>query len=364
MKYRLILLVFLLLVFGSRLSCVAQEDDPKKQAYNYAKQGMEMVDKGHLDEALEVFNKGAALDPDNSSFQYEIAVIYYLKKDYVQTINILEKVLTKPDANDQFYQILGNAYDLNGQTPKARKVYAAGIKRFPKSGALFLESGIMEYMQKNNVDAVRYWESGVLAQPTFATNYYWLAKYYASTTEKVWAVMYGEIFINLERNSDQTQEISDLLYKTYKSCLSIGPDKKVEIHFTKSIVEKPQPNTKLPFEQVFQETMKQSLDSLVRSGIDSLGINEICLARELFLMYWYNDGLAGNYPNILFQWMSEMPEKKYLECYNRWVFLKGNEDAFQVWYYTHTDLYTSFVNWFKKNPLKVSKDKYFSRSLY
>lgn len=362
MQKRLVLLIFYCLVIASGLR--AQPVDSLKQAYELAKKGLQLVDASRLDEAIKAFQQGALLDPSNSNFQYEIAVIYYLKRDYGTTINMLESIKLKPDANDQYYQILGNAYDLSGQTGKARKTYADGLKKFPRSGVLYLEAGVLEYMKKNVPAAVRFWESGVVANPAFASNYYWLAKYYNGTTEKVWAVLYAEMFINLERNSDRTQEMSELVYKAYKNAFSPGDSGRYQVGFTKSIVDKNVKVDKLPFEQVFRETMILAADSLVRKGCDSLGYEEICTLRGLFLFYWYNTGNAGNYPNILFDWLHGFPDPFYLECYHHWLFLKGNENAFTSWYYAQPEKYGSFVKWFGKNPIKVSDSVYFSRTRY
>lgn len=353
----------LILCMLSSISLQAQEDDPKKEAYEYAKKGLDLTNKGKFDEAIEAYEKGYALDPENSGFQYEIAVVYYLKKDYRKTIQIMEKLLNAPDANDQYFQILGNAYDLEKQTSKARRTYAAGIKRFPESGVLYMESGVLEYMKKNTADAVRYWESGINANPGFTSNYFWLARYYASTTEKVWAVLYAEMFINLERNTERTQEISELIYNTYKQGIH-ADSSGLLVDLTKSIAVNPQPDMALPFEQVFQQCMQQAADSLMKQNPDSISYTEICRIRELFLHFWFAEKMDSVYPNVLFSWLHDFPEAGYLESYHRWLFLKGNESAFESWYYSGPEPYNAFVGWFRKNPLKISSDNYFSRSKY
>jgi tetratricopeptide (TPR) repeat protein len=350
-----------LLLLCARVS--AQVSDSLKQAAELVKQGFDLVDKGKLDEALAVYKQGALLDPNNSTFQYEMGVVYYLKKDYTSSIKILESVKNKADANDQYFQMLGNAYDLSGQTAKARKTYSDGLIRFPKSGVLFLESGVLEYMHKNTPGAVRFWEAGIIAAPGFTSNYYWLSKYYASTPEKVWAVMYGEMFINLERNTERTQEISALLYRLYQSSVIISKDS-VSADFTKGFSLHPQTDQKLPFEQVFQQTMLLAADSLRLSGTDSLDYEAVCKLKGLFIYYWYALSYGVHYPCILFDWIHSFPLTSYLECYHRWVFLKGNEDRFQAWYYSNPDFYNAFVKWFRRNPLGVSNTQYFSRSLY
>jgi hypothetical protein len=219
-------------------------------------------------------------------------------------------------------------------------------------------------MHKNIPDAVRYWEAGIVANPGFTSNYYWLAKYYASTSERVWAVMYGEMFISLERNTERTMEISELIAKVYKTAIKWPPSDTIQMEFTKSLVSDSKSGVTLPFEQVFQQCAQKAADSLERTGADSLGYEELCKFRNLFIYYWYLQGLSSAYPVALFDWIHEFPDPSYIESYHRWLFLKGNEDAFQSWYYTKPEIYNGFVSWFKKHPLKISRETYFSRSKF
>lgn len=356
-------IMILVLVFAG-MPALAQQPDSIKEAAKLGNLGRQLVDKGNLDKAMETFVQGALLDPKNSLFQYEMAVIHYLKKEHKECIQILEEIKGRPDANDQYYQILGNAYDLSGQTAKARKIYSDGIKLFPNSGLLYLESGVLEYMHKNTAGAVRFWEAGVLASPGFTSNYYWLTKYYASTTERIWAVLYGEMFINLERNTERTQELSSLLYRVYQASIPKKDTGGYQVNFTLSTISQPKPGEKLPFEQVFQQTMQQAADSMYLKGTDSLGYEDLCTLRGLFIYYWFKNSNADSYPNIIFEWIHNFPDSSYSECYHRWLFLKGNEERFQTWYYAKPEVYTAFVKWFKRYPLGVSMTQRFSRSQY
>ncbi len=358
------LTVLLIFIFCFPLTLWAQENDPKKQAYELAKEGLSLVNKGRLDEALRVFEEGYRLDPGNSGFQYEMAVVWYLKKDYQRCISILEKVISDSAANDQYYQLLGNAYDMEGQTSKARKTYAAGIKRFPDSGILFLESGVLEYTHKNTPDAVRFWEAGVVASPGFASNYFWLAKHYASTSEKIWSVLYGEMFIHLERNTERTQEMSELIYGVYTRAIRWNHGDSLTVEFSKISLVPATQGQQQTFEQIFSDCMFKAADSVIREGSDSLAYDEMCRIRGLFLFFWQRSGFASFYPVVMFDWFGSLPEASYVESFHRWLFLKGNEDAFQSWYYSAPDAYNAFASWYRKHPLKISRDNFFSRSKF
>jgi hypothetical protein len=238
------------------------------------------------------------------------------------------------------------------------------MKRFPSSGVLYLEAGILEYLQKNYPEARRFWEGGIIAQPAFSMNYYWLVKAYSVTTEKIWAALYGEIFINMDRNSEKTKEVSQVLYDIYSSCIVADSKGTARVNFTKSLMEIPLSGVQLPFEQLFQNTMQWAADSVLRKGADSIGIAELCVIRSLFLHFWTEQKFDKVYPNILFDRHRELADSGWFESYNRWVFLKGSEQEFQAWYYAQPDLYMAFVSWFGKNPVRFSEKHYFSRSLF
>ncbi len=70
--------------------------------------------------------------------------------------------------------------------------------------------------KKDYNKALTYFEKGIEVAPNYSSNYYWCARLYCNSTEEVWGMIYGEIFMNLERNSKRTAEISKLLFDTYK----------------------------------------------------------------------------------------------------------------------------------------------------
>ena len=55
---------FLFLFFIITCTSYAQNDSLKNKAYQFAKQGMELIDKDHLDEAITAFDKVRSLDPN------------------------------------------------------------------------------------------------------------------------------------------------------------------------------------------------------------------------------------------------------------------------------------------------------------
>ena len=67
-----------------------------------------------------------------------------------------------------------------------------------------------------NFACIEQWELGIKTDPSYAGNYYYASRYYFFTTDKVWALIYGEIFINMESYSSKTAEMKSLLLDGYK----------------------------------------------------------------------------------------------------------------------------------------------------
>src|SRR6202012_1955967 len=126
---------------------------------------------------------------------------------------------------------------------ECERLYKAGIKRFPKSGVLYSEYGEMLWARQD-YSAVRQWEKGIEVDPNYSSNYYHASKYYFFTFDKVWALVYGETFVNLESYSKRTAEIKELLLEGYKKL------------FTDADIQKGQ-NTKSPFVSAYLNVIGQ-----------------------------------------------------------------------------------------------------------
>lgn len=200
-------------------------------ALEKGKTAIKMMDNGKIDESIKSLEEAQRLDPDRIDYPYELALAHYLKRDYKNTIKILEKIKDRKDVFERLFQLLGNSYDILGKTEKAFEAYNEGLLIFPNSGMIYLEKGNV-YLNKNEYNkALKLYEKGIEVDPDFPSNYYRAALLYCNSTEEVWGMIYGEIFMNLERNSKRTAEISKILYDTYKSQITFSSDTSLTVSF-------------------------------------------------------------------------------------------------------------------------------------
>lgn len=345
--------------------------DNKQKALEKGKQAITLEDDGKVDEAITLLKEAQKLDPNNVDYPYELGYAYYLKSDYKQASKYLEGILKHKDINNRVYQLLGNCYDNLGKPDKAIETYEAGLKKFPNSGNLYLELGTMQMGKKEYNKAIYYYENGIKMDPTFPSNYYWASKLYCSSTEEVWGMIYGEIFMNLERNSKRTSEISKLLYNTYRSEIKFTSDTSYTVSFCKQATinislddlkdtAKLKAKIKLPFgTMVYEPTLLLSI-----TNEKSIDINSLDRIRKKFVDLYFNNGNDKKYPNILFDYQKKVMDAGHLEAYNHWILMKGNEDDFEKWYSDNKDKWESFIKWFSNNAIQIDKDHRFYREQY
>ncbi|MDF2456017.1 MAG: repeat-containing protein [Cytophagaceae bacterium] len=342
-----------------------QAQSSEDKALAKAQEAIKLVDEGKYAEGIKLLEDAQKLDPKNTTYPYEIAYAYYAQKDYKKAIKYLEPLMKQNNAKENVYQLVGNAYDLMGNKNKALSIYDEGLKRFPTSGSLHLERGNMQLFKEDYDGALAYYEKGIEVAPKFASNYYWASRIYWSSSEKVWGMLYGEIFINLEPNTKRAGEISKLLYDTYKQGIEFTSDTSMTVSFSKhavmSVSELEKGGAmKMPFGTfVYEVTLLTSI--VPEKKIDLASLNRI---RTNFVDLYHQNKNNTKYPNVLFDYQQQVITAGHFEAYNYWLLGKGEEAAFSQWRTENKAKWDAFVDWFNENKLSLNKDHKFYRQQY
>lgn len=337
----------------------------QEKAVDKAREAIKLIDSGDVDAGIPLLKEAQKLDPANINYPYELGYAYYAKADYKQACKYLEETAKHKDVTDLVFQLLGNSYDNLGKSDKAIDTYEKGLKLFPNSGRLHLELGNVQLMKEEYNKAAAYYEKGIELEPAFPSNYYRAVLLYCSSSEEVWGMIYGELFMNLERNSKRTSEISKLLYDTYTSEIKFTSDTTMSVSFSKNatinVADLKDPTKfKLPFGiGVYEPTMMLSI--IPEHAID---LNSLDRIRTAFVTNYFSGDHASTYPNVLFDYQRQMLDAGQFEAYNHWLLMKGDEDAFGQWQATHTAMWDSFLNWFGENPIKLDRTHRFYAGQY
>jgi tetratricopeptide (TPR) repeat protein len=340
------------------LNSYSQTSKDKQKAYQLGREAVNLMDNGEIDKSIGLLEEAYKLDPQNTVYPYEIGYAYYMKENYKKSAKYFKKVVKMKDSNDLCYQMLGNAIDLRGNHEKAIKTYKKGLEKFPNSGRLYLELGNMHLKDANK--ALKYYEEGIKVDPTHSSNYYWATRIYLNSTEEMWGMLYGEIFMNLERGSLRTEEISKMLFDTYQSEIRFLSDSNATVSFCQNLIVKLNSDNKaLPFSMVYEPTM---LIALVNQ--DTISLKTLNQIRRNFIEHYYNNEFNKTYPNIIFDWHQKLILEDFFECYNYWLLMKGAQDEFNSWHITNQEKFEKFIGWFTDNPMKIDKENNFHRLNY
>lgn len=282
------------------------------------------MQQGDFSNATLVLTRAISLEPNNIDITKDLALTYYFQKDFSRALDQIKPVLDREDADDQCFQIAGNIYKYLDQPKESEKVYKKGLKKIPESSALYNDWGELQWAQKN-YDAIKQWEKGIEVDPNYSKNYYNASKYYYLTTDKVWSILYGEIFVNMEPQNKATPEIKSILLEGYKKI------------FIDNDVNK-EPKDAVSFTDAFLRTMRKQ--SLVASS----GINpeSLTMIRTRFILDWFKN-YGDKYPSRLFEYQRQLLQEGMFDAYNQWLFgTVQNLAAYQNWITTHATEYNEF----------------------
>jgi Tfp pilus assembly protein PilF len=317
----------------------AQPEDPKT-LHETAKTFMR---SGDFDNAIIVLKRALQLDNKNLEMQKDLVMTYYLKRDYVTALEGAKDLVDRDDADVMTYQIAGNVYKALEEAKDGEKLYKKGLKKFPKSGPLYSEYGELLWAAKD-YSAIDLWEKGIEVDPAYGGNYYNAALYYFHAKDKVWSLIYGEIFVNMESLSERGAAIKQLLLQGYKEKL-----------FSEVDLMKGEEKNKSEFAKAFLQTMgKQS--SLVSKGINT---EVLTMIRTRFILEWFPN-TAFKFPFRLFDYHRQLLQEGMFNAYNQWLFGPSeNLAAYDNWTKTHAPEYETFNTFLRSRVFRVPAGQYY-----
>lgn len=331
--------LFLLLVSVASLAPVlvqAQEATPQETARNFMR-------SGDWDNAILVLNRALTQDPKNLELQKDLALAFYYKRDYAKALEQIKPMLEREDADEPVYQIGGNIYKALEEVKEADKMYKKGLKKFPNSGPLYSEYGELLW-EKKDYSAIKIWEKGIEVAPSYAGNYYNAAVYYYYTKDKIWTLLYGEIFVNMEYLTERATQMKQLLLSAYKEKL-----------FNNIENDKEQDKDKNAFVKAVLQTFNKQA-ALVNRGLTT---ETLSMVRTRFILDWFANH-ASKFPFRLFDYQQQLIKGGMFEAYNQWLFgTVENLSAYDQWTKNNTEAYTKFTDFQKGRVFKMPKNQYY-----
>lgn len=325
-----------LILFTSQAVYCQQED--VETLYSNAK---EFMQQGDYANASLILVRALEVEPGNLKVAKDLALNYYMQNENGKGLKVLQPFLSKNRGDDQTFQIAGMLYKRMGQAKDAEKIYKSALKIFPSSGPLYNDYGELLWTLKD-YSAVNLWEKGIKEDPTYPGNYYHAAKYYYLSKDKVWSLLYGEIFVNLESTTSRTAEMKNILLDGYK-----------KLYVNTDLLENTRGLNK--FEIAFLTSMNKQNDVVIR-GINA---ETLTMIRTRFILDW-DQHSADKYPYIVFALQKQLLREGLFPAYNQWLFgAAQNLGNYQIWMNTHGDEYEALQKYFQKRNFSVPEDQFY-----
>lgn len=335
---------------------------PRERADALAGEAITAMEAGQIERAITLLDSAIALVPSESEYVYEKSYAYYLGNDPDRAIATLTPALDDTTATDNYYQLAATLHAARGDTSAAARIIMRGLELFPNSGRLYLERGNLEVLAGRFQSAVAMYERGMRVEPAFPSNYYRAALVLANSSEPIWGIVYGEIFMNIERATARTSEMGMLLLATYRRAISAGGDSLFAVRFSDNTDAlhlsgsgKPElmMDAMVRPELAYEMTAMQAL--VVSDRCRSEGVSLGCLdqLRTEFVRRWFAQGLNEKYPSRLFDWHKVLLDVGFFDEYNYWLLGAGDSEAFYAWVDAKPDDFEHFQSWFRVNGMSL-----------
>jgi Tfp pilus assembly protein PilF len=297
--------------------------------------------QGDFPNAILVLNRAIQKEPQSLAIAKDLAFSYSYQNDNPKALEVIKPLLDREDADDQCFQIAGNIYKGLDNPKECEKMYRKGLKKFPQSGALYNEFGELLWAQKD-FSAIKQWEKGIESDPGYSLNYFNACKYYYFSTDKIWSILYGEVFLNMEPMGNRSPEIKNILLESYKKLFA---DADI---------------TKIAKKNAFTTTFLQTLGN--HASVISYGINPeaLTMLRTRFILEWFNNGHAAKFPFKLFDLQRQLLQEGLFDAYNQWIFgAAQNLPAYQNWISAHASEAGQFGRFQKGRIFKMPTGQYY-----
>ncbi|HZH88773.1 MAG TPA: tetratricopeptide repeat protein [Chitinophagaceae bacterium] len=341
-KGSLVLLLLLLFFLQAGTAAVAQSHP---ESFKLQEEGHAQLAKGNTDQAIILFSQAIRLDPQEVSLRRDLAYAHFVAGNTNKARNTIAPILTSSHADEQTFQIAAAIESSDNKSRRAARILRNGLDKFPYSGLLYHQQGILLSHQKSPKAALNAWQKGIEVAPNYALNYYYASLAYAENEQHTWAIIYGETYLNLDQDISRGLDVRKQIVESYKSVyLEDHPEALPDFETGKDLKS-------YSFSDVFQSIMLQN-GGILRRGFD---IETLIMLRARILLDWKSN-YSIHYPSSLFHYHDRLMENGYFDVYNQWLFgAYLNSQEFSAWKQMNHKTFANFERWHYNNPLQLAQ---------
>ena len=174
-------------------------------------QAIALAASGKPDEALAVYADLQAKNPTVYQIPYNMAAVYFQKKDWANAEAMYKKALeVKPDYTDAIVG-LSNVLTNTGRAGEAADLIAKGAAANPSDSKLLLQQGVILFNTGKQAEAAEVFAKIVAADPTSAEPYYYLGTIAVGQNKTADAIAQLEKYLSLNPQGGNVATAKGLL---------------------------------------------------------------------------------------------------------------------------------------------------------
>ncbi len=183
---------------------------------DYLSEGVQYHDNAEYDKAIQSYEKALELDPESALANYEIALSYFSKGDYEQTVKYSDIVLKQDEAYMlQTYLAKGSALDMLGKTKESIKLFKKALKKEEEHYLLYYNLGLNYYKINNLEEAEEHVINAIALNSNHPSSHLILANIHNQKGNAVQTLLATHYFLFLEPNSARSKVAYQMLQNNF-----------------------------------------------------------------------------------------------------------------------------------------------------
>jgi len=330
-------LTIIFLYFLLPFCAFAQDTWPSPEVEQMYHHALEYAAMGNYKDAITTYRQAIVLAPAMPVLYKELGRTLYLSGNYKEAAQTLQQLTKKRGADAECFQLLAQSHLQQNETKEARFAINKGLDRFPASGLLYHEQGILYDLKNHHEQALDSWRQGIRKDPEFAANYIAAAKACFACGHEVWGLLYGEIYLNISADTTYDSAFKNMLFKGYKLMFDNIATSKASSEPADSFID----------------AVKQTYRLLTPVVSDGITTENLTMVRTRFIMDWMHK-YGKEYPFSLFTYQDYLIRNGLFDIYNEWLFGKAESPAeYKAWNEFHPVEMDIFLQKKKEHPLHI-----------
>lgn len=321
--------------------------------------GVAMVGKKQYLEATVVFDKALKLNPKSTNARYEKSIALIMANQPAEAKDILLSIVSEGLANEMCYQLLSTVLHDGYGWKKALEILDEGLVKFPNSGRLHNEYGVIYMGQEEYDKALEWWFKGVKAEPAYTANYAMISRIYAHKPTRLWSLVYGELYLVTEFSDAKAGNISHLLFGTYRKCINLKID---SIRSSGFCGYQELDTTKNSFKNTFCSLVDPLVAQMKASGDTTRNIARLVDLRIAMLSAWRKQTTVRD--SVFFGWWNAVDKAGMFKPYSYFILSQGAQDEFKEYVKSNKVEFKQFLTWLAKNHPVFSKEHFFDKDAF